>query len=113
LTRTRQLIIIFPALARIAPSTEGRTVAVFFFDFAVLAPHVRQGNRTMRITGKVKWFNNAKGYGFIEREGGSDVFVHYSAIQGAGFRSLEEGQAVEFEIVDGPKGPQAGNVTKA
>ena len=61
----------------------------------------------MRITGKVKWFNNAKGYGFIEREGGSDVFVHYSAIQGAGFRSLEEGQAVEFEIVDGPKGPSS------
>ena len=60
----------------------------------------------MRITGKVKWFNNAKGYGFIERDGGSDVFVHYSAIQGDGFRSLEEGQAVEFEIVDGPKGPQ-------
>ena len=67
----------------------------------------------MRITGKVKWFNNAKGYGFIEREGGSDVFVHFSAVQGNGFRTLEEGQAVEFEIVDGPKGPQAGNVTKA
>ena len=67
---------------------------------------------SMRIIGKVKWFNNAKGYGFIERDGGSDVFVHYSAIQGDGFRSLEEGQAVEFEIVDGPKGPQAGNVTK-
>ena len=66
-----------------------------------------------RITGKVKWFNNAKGYGFIERESGSDVFVHFSAIQGNGFRTLEEGQAVEFEIVDGPKGPQAGNVTKA
>ena len=65
-----------------------------------------------RITGKVKWFNNAKGYGFIEREGGNDVFVHFSAIQGAGFRTLEEGQQVEFEIVDGPKGPQAGNVTK-
>ena len=64
------------------------------------------------VFGKVKWFNNAKGYGFIERDGGSDVFVHYSAIQGDGFRSLEEGQAVEFEIVDGPKGPQAGNVTK-
>jgi CspA family cold shock protein len=73
----------------------------------------KQGRRTMRITGKVKWFNNAKGYGFIEREGGSDVFVHYSAISGNGFRSLEEGQAVEFEIVDGPKGPQAGNVSKA
>jgi cold shock protein len=75
------------------------------------ARHSKQ-ERTMRITGKVKWFNNAKGYGFIERDGGSDVFVHYSAIQGDGFRSLEEGQAVEFEIVDGPKGPQAGNVTK-
>jgi len=73
----------------------------------------RQGRQsTMRITGKVKWFNNAKGYGFIERESGSDVFVHFSAIQGNGFRTLEEGQAVEFEIVDGPKGPQAGNVTK-
>jgi CspA family cold shock protein len=73
----------------------------------------RKEERKMRITGKVKWFNNAKGYGFIEREGGNDVFVHFSAIQGAGFRTLEEGQAVEFEIVDGPKGPQAGNVTKA
>jgi CspA family cold shock protein len=72
----------------------------------------KAGKSTMRITGKVKWFNNAKGYGFIEREGGSDVFVHFSAVTGNGFRSLEEGQAVEFEIVDGPKGPQAGNVTK-
>jgi CspA family cold shock protein len=77
------------------------------------APHVsKAGSGMTRITGKVKWFNNAKGYGFIERESGSDVFVHFSAIQGSGFRSLEEGQAVEFEIVDGPKGPQAGNVTK-
>ncbi len=66
----------------------------------------------MRIAGKVKWFNSSKGFGFIEREGGSDVFVHYSAIGGGGFRSLEEGQAVEFEIVDGPKGPQAGNVSQ-
>ena len=63
-------------------------------------------------TGTVKFFNAEKGFGFISREGGSDVFVHYSAIQGNGFRSLEEGQAVEFEIVDGPKGPQAGNVTR-
>ena len=67
----------------------------------------------MRITGKVKWFNNAKGYGFIEREGGSDVFVHFSAIRAPASGTLEEGQAVEFEIVDGPKGPQAGNVSKA
>jgi cold shock protein len=73
---------------------------------------IESRKKNMRITGKVKWFNNAKGYGFIEREGGSDVFVHYSAIQGSGFRSLEEGQPVEFEIVDGPKGPQAGNVTR-
>lgn len=65
-----------------------------------------------RINGKVKWFNNAKGYGFIERGGGADVFVHFSAIQGSGFRTLDEGQPVEFEIVDGPKGPQAGNVTR-
>ena len=66
----------------------------------------------MKEQGTVKWFNAAKGYGFIKRESGEDVFVHYSAIQGDGFRSLEEGMAVEFEIVDGPKGPQAGNVTK-
>ncbi len=61
-------------------------------------------------SGKVKWFNNAKGYGFIEQEGGTDVFVHYSAITGSGYRSLEEGQQVEFEISQGPKGPQAANV---
>ena len=64
-------------------------------------------------TGTVKFFNSEKGFGFISREQGDDVFVHFSAIGGSGFRSLEEGQAVEFEIVDGPKGPQAGNVTKA
>jgi CspA family cold shock protein len=66
----------------------------------------------VRLTGKVKWFNDAKGYGFIERPDGDDVFVHYSAIQGTGFRSLSEGQEVEFEVVDGPKGKQAANVTK-
>jgi CspA family cold shock protein len=63
-----------------------------------------------RETGTVKWFNGAKGYGFIEREGGSDVFVHFSAIQGAGFRNLEEGQSVEFTVEKGPKGLQAANV---
>jgi len=63
-----------------------------------------------RLTGTVKWFNNGKGYGFIAREGGPDVFVHYSSIQSEGFRSLEEGQKVEFSIEQGPKGPQASNV---
>ena len=62
--------------------------------------------------GHVKWFNDAKGYGFIARENGPDVFVHYSAIAGDGFRSLAEGQAVQFEITEGPKGLQASNVTK-
>jgi CspA family cold shock protein len=62
--------------------------------------------------GRVKWFNDAKGYGFIAREDGPDVFVHYSAIQGDGFRSLAEGQTVQFEITEGPKGLQATNVTK-
>ena len=62
--------------------------------------------------GTVKWFNNEKGYGFIEVEGGSDVFVHFSAIQSEGYKSLEEGQEVSFEIVEGNRGPQAANVTK-
>lgn len=65
-----------------------------------------------RINGTVKWFNDAKGFGFIQREGGPDVFVHFSAIQSNGFKSLAEGDHVEFEIVDGQKGPQAANVTK-
>jgi CspA family cold shock protein len=63
-----------------------------------------------RATGSVKWFNGGKGYGFITREEGEDVFVHYSAIQGDGFRNLEEGQSVEFDVVQGPKGLQASNV---
>lgn len=64
-------------------------------------------------TGVVKWFNNEKGFGFISVEGGDDVFVHFSAIQKDGFKSLEEGQAVNFEIVEGARGPQAANVTLA
>ncbi len=64
------------------------------------------------MQGKVKWFNSDKGYGFIEREDGDDVFVHFSAIEEEGFKTLEENQEVEFEIVEGPRGPQAANVTK-
>jgi len=63
-------------------------------------------------TGTVKWFNAEKGYGFIEVEGGDDVFVHFSAITGEGFKSLDEGQRVQFEIVSGSRGPQAENVVK-
>ena len=64
------------------------------------------------MIGKVKWFNAEKGFGFIEREGGDDIFVHFTAIQGEGFKTLEEGQEVEFDIVEGNRGPQAANVTK-
>jgi len=66
-----------------------------------------------REVGTVKWFNSSKGFGFIERESGKDVFVHYSAINSEGFRNLEEGQRVEFVVTEGPKGPQAQDVTVA
>ena len=65
-----------------------------------------------RVTGTVKWFNTQKGYGFISHEGNDDVFVHYSSLQGSGFRNLEEGEQVEFEVEQDPKGPQAVNVKR-
>ena len=65
-----------------------------------------------RLKGFVKWFNNSKGYGFIGREDGADIFVHYSAVTADGYKSLREGDRVEFEIVQGSKGPQAANVTR-
>ena len=65
-----------------------------------------------RITGTVKWFNGSKGFGFIEREGGDDVFCHYSAISGEGFRNLDEGDQVEFSVEDNPRGPQPVDVIK-
>ncbi len=64
------------------------------------------------MNGKVKWFNAEKGFGFIERENGDDVFVHFSAIQGNGFKSLQEGESVQFDIVEGNRGPQAANVIR-
>ena len=71
-----------------------------------------EGEPQVKVQGQVKWFNNAKGYGFIGRDDGADVFVHYSAIVADGFRTLNPGDLVEFEIVQGQKGPQAANVTK-
>lgn len=72
----------------------------------------RRGLEVDRLNGTVKWFNNAKGYGFIGRNDGPDVFVHYSAISSEGYKSLQEGDQVEFEIAEGQKGPQAANVVK-
>jgi CspA family cold shock protein len=74
-------------------------------------PKVKGVPGTM-LQGTVKWFNESKGFGFIEQEEGKDIFVHYSAIQGNGFKTLNEGDKVEFEVVDGPKGPAAANVNK-
>jgi CspA family cold shock protein len=72
----------------------------------------RDRRKGFMTKGKVKWFNENKGYGFIEREDGPDVFVHFTAIQGEGFKTLAEGEVVEFEVVEGEKGPQAANVMK-
>jgi len=73
----------------------------------------KEGEHVERLKGTVKWFNNAKGYGFIGRADGPDVFVHYSAITSEGYKSLQEGDTVEFEISEGQKGPQAANVSKS
>jgi CspA family cold shock protein len=80
-------------------------------DLRVVGPSKKR-RMLMKLTGRVKWFNDSKGYGFIEQEGGRDIFVHYTAIQGEGFKSLAEGQKVEFEISEGAKGPQATKVVK-
>jgi cold shock protein len=72
----------------------------------------KRGPHVERLKGTVKWFNNAKGYGFLGRDDGPDVFIHYSSITTEGYKSLQEGDKVEFEIVQGQKGPQAANVTK-
>ena len=85
-------------------------------DVGEAPPHsagIEQEGAVSMAQGLVKWFNDAKGYGFITQEDGQDVFVHYSAVQGSGFRSLAEGDRVEFEVTRGPKGLQAANVKKA
>ncbi|MBI5189820.1 MAG: cold shock domain-containing protein [Nitrospirae bacterium] len=74
-------------------------------------PRGRSNGRSKALKGRVKWFNEGKGYGFIEPESGPDVFVHFSAIKMEGFKTLTEGQQVEFDVTEGPKGPQANNVT--
>ena len=101
------------AIVALAPAPRGRS------RWAVLAAgaHVafaRQGWEayTFMVEGTVKWFNESKGFGFLSREGGPDVFVHHSEIKAEGFRTLNEGDRVRFEVVDSPKGPRAANVSK-
>lgn len=86
------------------PPDERHTASPYFFSFA------QEAKMSERVIGTVKWFNGTKGFGFIEREGGPDVFVHFSAIKGEGFKNLQEGQKVEFTIEQGPKGLQAADV---
>jgi len=91
-----------------APMEQTKRLTPIFQAFA----YKEANTMSERVVGTVKWFNSSKGYGFIAREGGEDVFVHFSAIQGEGYRNLEEGQKVEFTIEKGPKGLQAANVVK-
>ena len=88
-------------------------IAVHVLGTPEIKGRAERGGYVERLKGTVKWFNNAKGYGFIGRADGPDVFVHYSAISSEGYKSLQEGDPVEFEITEGQKGPQAANVTKA
>jgi len=80
--------------------------------FSIFCSLLEETGKMSKTVGLVKWFNNAKGYGFIEQPGNQDIFVHYSAITGDGYKTLIQGQEVEFEVTNGPKGPQAENVTK-
>ena len=99
--------------SEVAEGPRGFSAFAFLADRDPAISQVAQGGtQVARLQGKVKWFNNAKGYGFIGQDGGADVFVHYSAIQGEGFKTLQEGDTVEFDIVQGQKGPQADKVIK-
>ena len=99
--------------APLVSSTIRYTICGFPKESMIAKGKPQRGTHVERLKGTVKWFNNAKGYGFLGRDDGPDVFVHYSAITSEGYKSLQEGDKVEFEIVQGQKGPQAANVTKA
>ena len=87
-------------------------ITFLYSFFGDVNAHLAKSEELLMEKGRVKWFNAEKGFGFIERDGGNDVFVHFSAITMDGFKTLEEGAEVEFDVVDGAKGPQAANVTK-
>ena len=87
-------------------------ITFVYLHFGDVLEHLAKSEELLMEKGRVKWFNAEKGFGFIERDGGNDVFVHFSAITMDGFKTLEEGAEVEFDVVDGAKGPQAANVTK-
>jgi CspA family cold shock protein len=86
--------------------------AAFLLRISALFYFTKRRDRTMAVKGTVKWFNESKGFGFIAREDGGDVFVHFSEIEGEGYKSLAEGEEVTFEVVDSPKGPKAAHVVK-
>lgn len=111
----RNLDYIFPHCIFLTPQNPALQNASQYCGHVRLPPEadVQKEGLVERLKGTVKWFNNAKGYGFIGRADGPDVFVHYSAITSEGYKSLQEGDQVEFEITEGQKGPQAANVIKA
>jgi cold shock protein len=97
---------------RLEKRTGNQRIVCFFLASSEIDKQTLGGRQVARLQGKVKWFNNTKGYGFIGQDGGPDVFVHYTAIEMDGFKTLQEGDTVEFEVVQGQKGPQADKVTK-
>jgi CspA family cold shock protein len=107
---TRVVMQILDSLAK--EQHNAYTFSRTFWNRGLLGDPRKEGAHVERLKGTVKWFNNAKGYGFLGRDDGPDVFIHYSSITTEGYKSLQEGDKVEFEIVQGQKGPQAANVTK-